>query len=83
LEGIKNKIDPPPVTKGNIYDKKDVKKPPTDIEEALEYFENSKFIENSFGKDVHQHLIKFYKNEIDRHNSYVTEWELGRYFDQI
>jgi glutamine synthetase len=60
-----------------------LKRPPVDLAEALEYLENSEFIHRSFGKDVHEHLIRFYKNEVDKYEHSVTKWELDRYFDLI
>ena len=50
---------------------------------ALRIFENSEFINRSFGNELHGHLIEFYKNEVDLHERAVTKWELGRYFDLI
>jgi glutamine synthetase len=50
---------------------------------ALRIFENSEFIRRNFGQEVHQHLINFYKNEVDCHEKNVTKWEYGRYFDLI
>jgi glutamine synthetase len=60
-----------------------LKRPPVDLAEALAYFENSEFIHNAFGKDVHEHLIRFYRNEVDKYEQNVTRWELNRYFDLI
>jgi glutamine synthetase len=82
-EGIKNKLEPPKITEGNTYEKKDVKRPPVDMASALRIFENSEFIRKNFGQEVHQHLINFYKNEVDCHEKNVTKWEYGRYFDLI
>jgi glutamine synthetase len=83
MEGLKNKIAPPEILKGNAYSKESAKRPPVDLANALDIFEKSEFIEKSFGKEVHQHLINFYKNEIDQHEKVVTKWELGRYMDLI
>ena len=50
---------------------------------ALRIFEDSEFIRRSFGKDVHENLVRFYKNEVDLYEKTVTKWELNRYFDLI
>jgi glutamine synthetase len=80
---LKNKITPPAISQGNAYSKGNSKRPPVDLIQALGIFEKSEFIENAFGKDVHQHLIKFYKNEIDTYERVVTKWEYSRYLDLI
>lgn len=68
---------------GNAYNKGELKRPPVDLQSALEYFENSEFMSKTFGKEVHEHLVKFYKNEVDKYEKTVTKWELNRYFDLI
>jgi glutamine synthetase len=50
---------------------------------ALKIFENSEFIQNAFGPEVHKHLVEFYKNEVDLYERTVTRWELNRYLDLI
>jgi glutamine synthetase len=80
---LKNKIVPPPITEGNVYSKENAKRPPIDMASALEYFEKSEFVDRIFGKDVHQHLINFYRNEINTYERHVTKWEYSRYFDLI
>ncbi len=74
---------PPPILQGNAYSKENAKRPPIDLPNALEYFEKSEFVERVFGKDVHQHLIRFYRNEIEQYEKIVTKWEYQRYFDLI
>lgn len=68
---------------GNAYDKSNLKRPPVDMASALKIFENSEFINRTFGNEVHQHLVEFYKNEVDLHERTVTKWEFNRYFDLI
>jgi len=50
---------------------------------ALKLFEKSEFITRAFGKEVHENLIDFYKNEVDLHEKTITKWELNRYLDLI
>lgn len=83
IEGIKNKISPPAISKGNAYEKGSVKRPPVDMASALRIFQDSKFIERTFGKEVHRHLIEFYKNEVELYEKTVTKWEWHRYMDLI
>jgi glutamine synthetase len=49
----------------------------------LDIFEKSEFVEKSFGKENHQHLINFYRNEVNAYEKTVTKWEVGRYLDLI
>ena len=51
--------------------------------EALDHFESSEFNERILGKDIHQHLIRFYRNEINKYEKNITKWEYNRYFDLI
>ncbi len=75
-------MTPPPILKGNAYEQ-NLKRPPVDMASALKIFEYSEFINKTFGKEVHQHLIEFYKNEVDLYERTVTKWELNRYLDLI
>jgi glutamine synthetase len=82
LEGVKNQIQPPAMSEGSAYSK-EFKRPPVDLAEALEYFENSEFLRGAFGKDVHNHYVSFYRNEVMKYEKNVTRWESQRYFDLI
>lgn len=66
LEGIKNKIPAPTITAGSSYDapKAGKKLTPKDLYTAFKYFEESDFINRVYGDEVHNHLIKFFRNEI-------------------
>ncbi len=50
---------------------------------ALKIFENSEFINRTFGSEVHQHLVDYYRNEVNLYERNVTRWELKRYMDLI
>jgi glutamine synthetase len=73
---------PPEISKGNFYEK-ELKRMPINLEEALYHFENSEFMRNSFGDVMFEHLVKFYRNEIEKYDKNITKWELNRYFDLI
>jgi glutamine synthetase len=83
MEGIKNNIQPPALTEGDAYSNKELKRPPVDLAEALEYFENSEFIRRTFGEEFHRHYTSFYKNEVMKYERNVTKWESQRYFDLV
>ena len=87
LHGLNNKIDPGEPLSCNMYtDYKNypyLKKLPNQIEDALKFLQNSKELEEAFGKDVITSYIKlkymeiedFNKNEKFDKKSSVTHWE--------
>jgi len=54
-----------------------------DLASALEYFENSEFMNKTLGEEVHRHFVEFYRNEINKCEENITKWELKRYMDLI
>jgi glutamine synthetase len=83
MEGIKNNIQPPKLSEGDSYSNKELKRPPVDLAEALEHFENSEFIRKAFGEEFHRHYSNFYRNEVMKYERNVTRWESQRYFDLV
>ena len=83
IEGVRNKIEPPPMFEGDVYSAKDLPSIPTSLEQALELFRESEFAKKSFGEDVHRHYIRFFEVEIESFQAAVTDWELRRYFERI
>jgi len=83
LEGIKNKIAPPPKVSGDLYNNSSVKEVPRTLAEAVQVFESSDFAKAAFGADVVKHYAHFYKKEVEQYNAAVTDWERKRYFEQI
>ena len=83
LHGIDNKIEPPPVFKGNAYEATDVERVPTSLHEAIDVFEGSEVARNAFGDFVFEHLLNTAKQEqVIFDNNVVTDWELTRYFER-
>jgi glutamine synthetase len=83
LDGIKNKIEPPAVYNGDVYTAKHLPLVPLTLKAALDSFESSSFVTESFGKEVQKHYSHFYRTEIELFNKAVTDWERKRYFEQI
>jgi len=87
LHGLNNKIDPGEPLSCNMYtDYKNypyLKKLPNQIEDALDFLQNSKELKEAFGEDVIKSYIKlknieiedFNKNEKFDKKSSVTHWE--------
>ncbi len=83
LDGIANKIEPPPIFEGDIYSAQDLPRVPYTLEHAVDIFANSDFAKQSFGSDVVQHYTHFYRTEVSEFNKWVTDWERKRYFERI
>ncbi|KAH9546623.1 hypothetical protein CY35_12G107900 [Sphagnum magellanicum] len=83
LDGIRNKIEPPPSLEGIIYFAKDLLTVPRSLGEATAAFEGSAFAKQMLGDDVHHHYLHFFRTEELAYLQAVTDWEKARYFKQI
>jgi glutamine synthetase len=83
LDGIKNKLEPPAIYSGDVYTADHLPHVPKTLTKSLELFENSQFVEESFGTDVKKHYAHFFRKEIELHQNAVTDWERKRYFEQV
>jgi glutamine synthetase len=83
LDGIRNKIEPPAIFKGDVYSAKDLPQVPHTLRDAIEAMENSAFAREAFGDEVITHYLHFYKTEQAAFDKAVTTWERARYFEQI
>lgn len=52
---------------------------PRNLDEALDVFEDSAFMKDALGEHIHAFFLKKKRDEWNRFNSTVTEWELDRY----
>jgi len=98
LDGIRNKIEPPPEHFGDGYESgaggaggedsgggggAGVAALPASLGEAAARFGGSAFVERAFGADVRAHYAHFYASEARAYAAAVTDWERRRYFEQI
>ncbi len=83
LDGIKNKIKPPKIFKGDVYAASDLPSVPHSLAEATEKFANSDFTKRVFGEHVVKHYTHHFQMEQNAYNKAVTDWERKRYFEQI
>jgi glutamine synthetase len=83
LDGIKNKIKPPEVFVGDIYQARNLPRVPYTLSQALETFEKSAFVKKAFGAEVVEHYSHFYRTEAASFDKAVTDWERRRYFERI
>jgi len=86
LNGIENKLVPPPILDGDGYSEQNTSKTvpiPKTLGEAASVFRKSEFVRDTFGQDVQDHLAHFYSLEQKAYDAAVTDWERARYLEQI
>lgn len=83
LDGIANRIEPPPVFSGDIYAAQHLPHVPKTLRHATELFANSDFAKRTFGADVVEHYTHFFEVEQAAFDKVVTDWERKRYFERI
>lgn len=83
LDGIANRIEPPPVFNGDIYAAQHLPHVPKTLRHATELFANSDFAKRTFGADVVEHYTHFFAVEQAAFDKAVTDWERRRYFERI
>jgi len=83
LNGIVQKVDPPPSIAGDLYRATEVDRVPKTLAQATGLFANSDFAKRAFGEDVVEHYAHFFRTEHEMFESAVTDWERKRYFERI
>jgi len=82
LDGIANKTEPPPAFEGDVYAARDLPQVPHSLNEAIAALEASAFARETFGNDVVEHYLHFFRTEQRKFDAAVTDWERKRYFEQ-
>ncbi|MGH7899834.1 MAG: glutamine synthetase family protein, partial [Candidatus Binatia bacterium] len=83
LDGIEQKIEPPPMFTGNVYAASELPHVPATLREATELFAGGELPRRAFGEEVVEHYAHFFKKEQEAFDSAVTDWERVRYFERI
>ena len=83
MDGIENRIEPPPELDGDGYTSSEIAGLPTTLREATEAFRSSEFVRRSLGDEVVQHYSHFFETEQSAFDVAVTDWERRRYFERI
>ena len=81
LDGIENRIEPPPAFEGDVYAARELPHVPHTLNEAIAALESSAFARQAFGDDVIDHYLHFFRTEQRKFDSVVTDWERRRYFE--
>ncbi len=82
LDGVKEKLKLEPAFTGNAYES-DSSRVPSSMPEALELWENSAWIKETFGAEVQAHYANMARVEIAAYGKAVTDWELFRNFERF
>jgi glutamine synthetase len=82
LDGIKNKMKLEPAFAGNAYDSES-SRVPASMPEALDLWEKSEWVKQTFGAEVQAHYANMARVEIAAYGKAVTDWELFRNFERF
>ena len=88
MKGIEKKIEPPKSVEEDVFDFDDaklaqfyIKSMPTDLGEALDEFEQSKFIKETLGEHAFNKYLGLKRAEWSEFKQSVTDWERTHYMD--
>jgi glutamine synthetase len=86
LDGIENRLTPPPSVNKNIFSMSQREKRrlkiealPADLNEAVQNLEKSKVMRETLGEHIFNHFVQAKKMEWSHYISQVHQWELDRY----
>ena len=82
LHGIEEKLEPPPVYRGDAYKDPAVPSVPRTLGEAIERLEGSRVLRAAMGEEVIEHYLHAARWEQGCFERAVTDWELIRYFER-
>ena len=82
LHGIEEKLEPPPVYRGDAYKDPAVPSVPRTLGEAIERLQGSHVLRAAMGEEVIEHYLHAARWEQGCFERAVTDWELIRYFER-
>ena len=82
LDGITKKMKVEPAFTGNAY-VSDSPRVPSTMNEALDLWEKSAWVKETFGDEVQAHYANMARVEIAAYGKAVTDWELFRNFERF
>jgi glutamine synthetase len=77
--GIRDGLEAPPVLEGYGYDQSKARMLPQTLGEALDALEADDEIREVFGQPFVRAYLTYKRDEIDRFNSWITDWEFSEY----
>ena len=81
LDGIEHHVEPPPAFEGDLYSARDLPQVPHSLNESIHALAESEWARSTFGEDVIDHYLHFFRTEQRKFDSVVTDWERKRYFE--
>ncbi|MBM7582388.1 glutamine synthetase [Caldicoprobacter guelmensis] len=86
LDGIKNKIQPPPPTDKNIFRmtreeriREGIESLPASLEEAINEMEKSELVRETLGEHIFTKYIEAKRKEWEDYRTKITPWEIEHY----
>jgi glutamine synthetase len=83
LDGIEQRIEPPELFQGDVYQAEELEQIPATLEEARELFCESEFIGRVLGEEVRSHYARFAEVELEKFRTAVTGWERRRFLERV
>lgn len=90
LDGIKNKLTPPPSVDQNIYEMdlaerklNQIESLPENLYEALDELRNNKLIQEALGEHIYSRFVLAKTKEWESYSSRVYDWELEQYLGKF
>lgn len=81
LDGIEHRIEPPPAFEGDVYAASELPHVPHSLGESIHALAESEWARATFGEDVVEHYLHFFRTEQRKFDAAVTDWERRRYFE--
>ncbi|MFM7147062.1 MAG: glutamine synthetase family protein [Actinomycetales bacterium] len=82
LDGIQRKLPLEPIFTGNAYISES-ERVPSSMRDALDLWQNSTWIRDTFGADVQEHYANMARIEMAAFAATVTDWERFRGFERL
>lgn len=82
LDGIRRRIEPPPIFQGDAYAAKTLPRVPKNLRDAIAKFESSAFAREALGEEFVEHYLHFLRTEQRKFDEAVTSWERARFFER-
>jgi glutamine synthetase len=83
LHGIEQRLEPPPLFRGNAYEDPSLPQVPRSMREAVAALEQSVAARAFLGEAVYEHYLHTARLELEAYDRVVTHWELERNFERI
>ena len=83
LDGIANRIEPPPAFTGDVYAAQQLPHVPATLRDATDRLAAGDFARRVLSSDVVEHYLHFFRSEQAAFDNAVTDWERRRYFERI